>query len=131
MRLFPQTLYFDRCDHLQKPKLLFRLAPRKRSVYSPSVILRRATQFRVIAISVALLAGGSYESLFAQPRLAPAIIDLPVTKGLIRWWPNLFDVRDEISGQEGVVMGVLPPVETGADDEAEFGQRTGWVQLKP
>jgi signal transduction histidine kinase/ligand-binding sensor domain-containing protein len=59
------------------------------------------------------------------------VTDLPVTHGLIRWWPNLFDARDEISGQEGVVMGVLPPVATGADDATEFGPTTAWVQLQP
>ena len=69
--------------------------------------------------------------LLAQPGLTGPTADLPVTNGLIRWWPNLFDARDEITGQEGVVMGVLPPVETGADDETEFGRRTGWVQLQP
>ncbi|HRZ36301.1 MAG TPA: two-component regulator propeller domain-containing protein [Candidatus Paceibacterota bacterium] len=56
---------------------------------------------------------------------------LAVTNGLIRWWPNLFDTRDEISGQEGVVMGVVPPVEPGADDATELGRETGWVQLQP
>lgn len=28
-------------------------------------------------------------------------------------------------------MGVLPPVTSGAEDETEFGPRTGWVQLQP
>lgn len=68
---------------------------------------------------------------FAQQGVAPALLDLPVTNGLIRWWPNLFDVREEITGEEGVVMGVLPPVETGADDETDFTDGTGWVQLRP
>ncbi|MHC1769377.1 MAG: LamG-like jellyroll fold domain-containing protein [Verrucomicrobiia bacterium] len=63
--------------------------------------------------------------------IPPLPVDLPVTNGLIRWWPNLFDVRDEITGQEGVVMGLLPPVAPGAEDETEFGAKTAWVQLQP
>lgn len=59
------------------------------------------------------------------------VYDLPVTRGLIRWWPNLFDVHDVITGQEGVVMGLLPAVETGAEDPTEFGRNTAWVQLQP
>jgi hypothetical protein len=74
------------------------------------------------------VAGGS---MLAQSLPSATVVDLPVTNDLIRWWPNLFDVRDEITGQEGVVMGVLPPVETGAHDETEFGRHTGWVQLQP
>src|ERR1041385_3220058 len=67
----------------------------------------------------------------ADKALAPLAPDLPVTNGLIRWWPNLFDARDEITGQEGVVIGVLPPVETGADDPTEFNRESAWVQLQP
>jgi signal transduction histidine kinase/ligand-binding sensor domain-containing protein len=67
---------------------------------------------------------------FAQERLPPLAPDLPVTNGLIRWWPNLFDAHDEITGQEGVVMGLLPPVEDNAEDSTEFGPITAWVQLK-
>jgi signal transduction histidine kinase/ligand-binding sensor domain-containing protein len=78
-----------------------------------------------------LAQAGAGGSIHAQPLPSPTMIDLPVTNGLIRWWPNLFDTRDEISGQEGVVLGVLPPVETGAEDETEFGRHTGWVQLQP
>lgn len=69
--------------------------------------------------------------LVGQSHLPAPVLDLPVTNGLIRWWPNLFDVRDEISGQEGVVMGVLPPVDAGAEDQTEFGPRARWVQLQP
>src|SRR5436190_710020 len=75
--------------------------------------------------------GCSCGILAAQPLGTGLALDLPVDNGLIRWWPNLFDARDEITGQEGVVMGVLPPVETGADDETEFSRHTGWVQLQP
>jgi signal transduction histidine kinase/ligand-binding sensor domain-containing protein len=78
-----------------------------------------------------LLLGFLGENSRAQTQSERLPVDLPVTNGLIRWWPNLFDARDEITGQEGVVMGVLPPVEMGADDETEFSQRTGWVQLQP
>jgi hypothetical protein len=52
-----------------------------------------------------------------------------VTEGLIHSWPNLWDVHDEVSGQEGVVMGILPAVEEGAPDETPFNDETGWVQL--
>jgi signal transduction histidine kinase/ligand-binding sensor domain-containing protein len=58
-------------------------------------------------------------------------IDLPVTNGLIRWWPNIFDVRDEITGQEGAVMGVLPSVETGSVDRTTFGNELGFLLLQP
>ncbi len=70
-------------------------------------------------------------SLVGQPVAGGGVIDLPVTNGLVRWWPNLFDARDEITGQEGFVMGVLPPVPTGAEDSTEFGRATAWVQLQP
>jgi signal transduction histidine kinase len=69
----------------------------------------------------------SLRTLQAQER----VLNLPVANGLIRWWPNLFDAHDAITGQEGIVMGVLPPVETGSQDETEFGALTGWVQLQP
>jgi signal transduction histidine kinase/ligand-binding sensor domain-containing protein len=69
--------------------------------------------------------------LSGEPASNDTHIDPRIIDGLIRWWPNLFDARDEITGQEGVVMGLLPPVETGAEDETEFGRRTGWVKLQP
>jgi signal transduction histidine kinase/ligand-binding sensor domain-containing protein len=99
-------------------------------IYAAGVIFRRGSGLRFFAVLLAAL-GCASELLLAQPRVAGAVVDLPVTNGLIRWWPNLFDARDEITGQEGVVMGVLPPVETGAEDETEFGLATGWVQLQP
>jgi hypothetical protein len=84
---------------------------------------------RVVLLSLvaALVLGVKAETA----ALSPLVPDLPVTNGLIRWWPNLFDVRDEITGEEGVVMGLLPAVETGAMDETEFGWETGWAQLRP
>lgn len=84
--------------------------------------------------SLLLLLGGMFltENVCSSQSPPPSpVYDLPVTRGLIRWWPNLFDVHDEITGQEGVVMGLLPAVETGADDPTEFGRNTAWVQLKP
>lgn len=54
-----------------------------------------------------------------------------VTNGLIRWWPNLFDAREVLSGVDGVVMGVLPQVPEGQPDPTEFGLETGWVLLRP
>lgn len=86
-------------------------------------------RFQILATQLLAL-GWLGAVLNAQPIAAPQI-QLPVTNGLIRWWPNLFDARDEVTGQEGVVMGVLPPVATGAEDETEFGWQTGWVQLQP
>ena len=99
--------------------------------YDARMIVQRAFSSPNFALSLLLLLGCSSAILRAQPRVTDTTVDLSVTNGLIRWWPNLFDVRDEITGQEGVVMGVLPPVETGADDETEFGRQTGWVQLQP
>ena len=93
-------------------------------------MLRWVPGFGVCAVLLLTL-DASGGSILAQPLADGTMVDLPVTNGLIRWWPNLFDVRDEITGQEGVVMGVLPPVETGAEDETEFGRQTGWVQLQP
>ena len=93
-------------------------------------MLRWVPGFGVCAVLLLTL-DASGGSILAQPLADGTMVDLPVTNGLIRWWPNLFDVRDEITGQEGVVMGLLPPVETGAEDETEFGRHTGWVQLQP
>lgn len=56
---------------------------------------------------------------------------LAVTAGLIRWWPNLFDARDEVTGQEGQVMGVLPAIEPGMTGETTFSAGTGWLLLRP
>ncbi len=85
-----------------------------------------------LAIGLLLGCGWAGDALRgSSPEDAAAAGALPFAHGLIRWWPNLFDARDEVTGQEGVVMGVLPPVETGAEDPTEFGPRTGWVQLQP
>lgn len=56
---------------------------------------------------------------------------LAVTNGLIRWWPNPLDSRDEVTGQEGVVMGVQPPHESRDLDASWFTRERGWAQLKP
>ena len=54
-----------------------------------------------------LLLSAACFSLGAEPSpLGPA--RPAVTYGLIRWWPNLFDARDQVSGEDGVIMGVLP-----------------------
>jgi len=45
------------------------------------------------------------------------------------WWPNLFDAREELSGTDGTVLGLLtndPPAEAEA-----FDALNGWVQLRP
>jgi ligand-binding sensor domain-containing protein len=52
-----------------------------------------------------------------------------VTDGLIHYWPDLWDAYDEVSKQQGFVMGILPHVEAGALDETPFHDETGWVQL--
>ena len=52
-----------------------------------------------------------------------------VTNGLLHYWPNLWDVQDEVTGQEGVVMAVLPPAAEEGSDETAFHDETGWVQL--
>jgi signal transduction histidine kinase/ligand-binding sensor domain-containing protein len=100
-------------------------------IYARRVTCRRLAPIRILAVILLLGCDGTCEFLLAQPQVMGATVDLPVTNGLIRWWPNLFDARDEISGQEGVVMGVLPPVETGVEDETEFSQHTAWVHLQP
>lgn len=56
---------------------------------------------------------------------------LPVTNGLVRYWPNLFEARDEVTGAEGQVMGVIPARETGSADDTLFDGINGWVQLRP
>jgi hypothetical protein len=67
----------------------------------------------------------------AQASSSLSRTDPPATNGPIHWWPNPFDARDEITGQEGVVMGVLPVVDYLSPDRTEFGAQTGWVQLRP
>lgn len=55
----------------------------------------------------------------------------PITAGLIRYWPNLFDAHDQVTGVEGHVMGVLPYELPAVGEDITFGRSTGWVQLKP
>ncbi|MBL9167612.1 MAG: hypothetical protein JNN07_07710 [Verrucomicrobiales bacterium] len=55
----------------------------------------------------------------------------PITAGLIRYWHNLFDARDQVTGTEGTVRGVLPPPTPTLDQETIFERSTGWVELKP
>ena len=52
-----------------------------------------------------------------------------ITEGLLHYWPNLWDARDEVTGREGVVMAVLPPAAEGAPDATRFHDETGWVLL--
>lgn len=52
-----------------------------------------------------------------------------ITDGLVHYWPNLWDAHDEVTGRDGVVMGILPAVEDGVPDETPFNDETGWVQL--
>jgi hypothetical protein len=73
----------------------------------------------------------TFSAIAGDVTLPPLPVDLPVTNGLIRWWPNPFDARDEITGQEGVVMGVLPALANGAEDRTPFTYENGWVQLQP
>jgi signal transduction histidine kinase/ligand-binding sensor domain-containing protein len=61
--------------------------------------------------------------------LPDLLIRPAVTNGLVHFWPNLWDALDEISGQSGFIMGILPEVEPGTPDETPFGDETGWVQL--
>ena len=61
----------------------------------------------------------------AAPSLRPAI-----TNGLVHYWPDLWNARDEVTGGEGVVMALLPEVASGDGMPIEFGHRTGWVQLR-
>lgn len=58
---------------------------------------------------------------------APAIPS--ITNGLAHFWPNLWNARDEVSGAEGTIMGILPGITNGVPDEIEFCDQSGWVQL--
>lgn len=81
-----------------------------------------------------ILTGSILGLLFGDPNQTfgqPAAPTLPVTQGLIRWWPNVFDGRDVVTRQSGVLMGVFPPAVTGERDPAQFGWEHGWVQLRP
>ncbi|MBE7500569.1 MAG: ATP-binding protein [Verrucomicrobiales bacterium] len=85
---------------------------------------RRAVTARALLLSLAL---GGAVGWGAAPSPAPA---RPViTEGLLHYWPNLWDARDEVTGREGVVMAVLPPAAEGAPDATPFHDETGWVQL--
>jgi signal transduction histidine kinase/ligand-binding sensor domain-containing protein len=74
-------------------------------------------------LGLAFLLGCSV-SLFASESVRPAIIN-----GLIHYWPELWDAYDEVTGQEGVIMAVLPPAAEDGPDETPFNDETGWVQL--
>src|ERR1051325_11267546 len=80
--------------------------------------LTNMTRFCHCLLLLCVLSASSILPTKAAP--FPPGPDLPVTNGLIRWWPNLFDARDEITGQEGVVMGLLPPVSSDVEDTTEF-----------
>ena len=62
-------------------------------------------------------------------------VDLPVTNGLIRWWPNVFDVHDQITGQEGVVMGThkvwVQLQTTGSKEDKDHQKRLARQQSDP
>lgn len=54
---------------------------------------------------------------------------LPVTQGLIRWWPNPTDALEEVSGQEGQWIGLISD---GSDpDPYDFNTRPGWLDAGP
>lgn len=71
---------------------------------------------------------GSREGITGSPDL---LRSLPVTNGLIRWWPNVFDTREMMTGQDGIVMGIFTNAATGQPDPTEFDWQSGWVQLQP
>jgi signal transduction histidine kinase len=56
---------------------------------------------------------------------------LAVTNGLIRWWPNVFDLRDEVTGQEGMAVGVPPETSSEVDGMTPLDHQVGWVNLAP
>lgn len=87
---------------------------------------------------VCLFCGLSAESGFAaspedtqKERAVPIYPPPAVTNGLIHRWVNLFDVHDEVTGLEGRIMGVVPPVPPGQNDDTAFDQPAGWVELQP
>lgn len=55
-----------------------------------------------------------------SPPVRPAI-----TAGLLHYWPDLWDAQDEVTGQEGVIMAVLPPAAEVGPDEIPFHDETG------
>ncbi|MCZ7641017.1 MAG: hypothetical protein M5U12_36165 [Verrucomicrobia bacterium] len=73
------------------------------------------------------LAWGGLWAWGAVPSPAPA--RPAITEGLLHYWPNLWDAHDEVTGREGVVMGLLPPTTPGHPDDARFDDETGYVQL--
>lgn len=98
------------------------------SAKGPSHVLKAARLLPFICVLGSML---WTDKLVAAVSLPSLPVDLPVTNGLIRWWPNLFDVRDEVTGQEGVVMGVLEPVESKEEDPTRFRKGGVRLQLQP
>ncbi len=92
-------------------------------------MVQRIFQLRSFALGLVLCLVCFVKNLPAQPQPFAPFSVLPVTNGLIHWWPNLFDAQDEITGQEGKVMGVLPEVSTNSFDDTAFNAATGWVQF--
>lgn len=74
----------------------------------------------ILLLASALLCAGVVEE--ARPLL-------PVTRGLIRWWPNPADAHEEVSGQEGHWIGLISD---GSDaDPYDFNTRPGWLDAGP
>jgi signal transduction histidine kinase len=124
LRLLPQKLYFRIAEVDWEP------ASCRWLEIDLDVIAKRNPRFGSF-IALLVLVACCRQIPANPPQATASVLDLPVTNGLIRWWPNLFDARDEITGQEGVVMGILPSVQADGEDETEFGPRARWVQLQP
>lgn len=80
---------------------------------------------------IAILAAWSCTATAARSvdQVFPASNLPPITNGLVHYWPNLWNARDELTGVDGVIMGVLPEIANGAPDDIAFSDQTGWVQL--
>jgi signal transduction histidine kinase/ligand-binding sensor domain-containing protein len=81
-----------------------------------------ATGLIAASLGLALLCANVSASINPGESLRPAI-----TNGLVHYWPDPWNARDEITGEEGAVMALLPEASSG--DQIEFRPATGWVRL--
>ncbi len=83
------------------------------------------TGLLVAQLAVVLACPNLFGSVDPAQSLRPVITD-----GLVHYWPDPWNARDEITGKEGTLMALLPEGSAGGQEPIQFGPAIGWVQLR-